>query len=77
MGVSALLGNCPFIYFKWESIVLALISAITLCRLLLGEQTEGCYLAAGRKGCCSMSDRDGNVGHFTKLASSAVPNDSQ
>jgi hypothetical protein len=72
-----LLGNCPFIYFKWESIVLALISATTLYRLLPGEQTEGCCPAAGRKGCCSMSDRDGNVEHFAKLASSAVPDDSQ
>jgi hypothetical protein len=77
MRVSALWGNCPFIYFKWESIVLAVISAITLCRLLPGEQTEGCHPVVERKGCCSVSDRDGNVGHFPKLASSAVPNDSQ
>jgi hypothetical protein len=72
-----LYGNCPFIYFKWEIIVLALISAITLCRRQPGEQTEGCYPAAGRKGCCSKSDRDGDVRHFSKLASSTVPNDSR
>jgi hypothetical protein len=43
-----LCDNCPFIYFKWEIIVLALIGAITLCRLLSGG-AGGRLLSRGAK----------------------------